>query len=161
MKVHLNKAEMQLARLIGGGRQERREKAGDKNAHGSKGGIEDHILGVMGEIAFAKLANLYPSGLWLDRHEDDDVGGIQVRTRRKDFMELYLWERDEKDCLWALMIGTGPWFECKGLIHGTDAAVERYWTPARPSGFPRVPCWVVPHSALRPVHDVLPARLAA
>lgn len=148
MKVRLNPFEMRFARKLGQTRQERREAAGNRNAHGSRGGAEDHVLGVMGEMAFAKIANRYPTGLFLDKDEDDDVGGIQVRTRRKAFQELYLWKRDETDCYWALMTGEGPEFTFHGLIHGTEAAIEAHWTTAR-YPFPRVDCFVVPHEKLK------------
>jgi hypothetical protein len=147
VKVVLNPFEMRMARGLGNLRQERRAASGAKNAHGSTGGVEDHILGVMGEMAFAKVTNRYPSGLFLDMGEDNDVGGIQVRTRRKHDMELYLWKKDRADAWWVLMTGAGPEFVFRGAIHGAEAATERFWTPKK-RPFPRVSCWVIPQGSL-------------
>jgi len=157
--VELNPMEMRMARAIGNARQDRRDAAGNRNAKGNTSrGAADHIVGVMGELAFAKVANRYPSGLFLDKDEDDDVGGIQVRTRRKHYMDLYLWKTDPTDAFYALMTGEGPRFNFQGFIHGSKAAVPEYWTKGKVGGFPRVDCFVIPHSALSKL-GILPVGL--
>jgi len=138
---------MRFAIKMGEARQERRMKEGRRNRMGSAGGAEDHIQGVMGEMAFAKLANKYPSGLFLDMDEDDDVGGIQVRTRREHYMDLYLWESDPEDAWFALLTGKGPEFQFHGVVYGSLAKVKSNWTKAR-LPFPRVDCYIVPRSQL-------------
>jgi hypothetical protein len=149
MRVVLSPFEMRVARSLGNLRQQRREAAGNKRPFGGgSGGAADHIQGLMGEMAFAKLANRYPSGLFLDMDEDNDVGGIQVRTRRKNYMELYLWATDPLDCYWALMTGEGPEFTFHGLIRGEDAALDSNWTEAA-KPFPLRACWIVPGHQLR------------
>lgn len=148
LPVTLNLFEMRFAQVVGEMRQSRRERAGDKNAHGSKGGVEDHILGAQGELAFAKVLKRYPSGLFLSMQQDDDVGGIQIRTRRSHYMDLYLWKRDDKEQYYALMTGTGPKFVFQGFIYGAEGAVAEYWREGREGGFPRTSCWVIPAANL-------------
>lgn len=133
--------------MVGQRRQGNRDQDGHQNAHGSNGGVEDHVLGAMGEMFFAKVTGRYPSGLFVGMDDDNDVGGIQVRTRRKDFMDLYLWENDPTDCLWALVTGEGPEFRFWGVIAGSLAASPAFWTDAA-DPFPREGCWVVPKEAL-------------
>lgn len=145
--VTLNSFEMRFARKMGQARQERRMKEGRRNRMGSAGGAEDHIIGCMGEMAFAKHADKYPSGLFLDMAEDDDVGGIQVRTRRQHYMDLYLWESDPEDAWYALLTGTGPEFQFHGVVWGVLGKVKSNWTEAKVP-FPRVDCYIVPRKQL-------------
>jgi hypothetical protein len=153
--ILLSDREMGAAQRIGQQRQVRREKAGHQNAHGSNGGADDHAQGVMGEIGFAKLTNRYPSGLFGELADDDDVGGIQVRCRRQSFMDLYIWLTDSRTSLWALLTGEGPLLTFHGVIEGRDACVPAYWRE-KADPFPRVDCWVPPKSALRPIKRLRP-----
>jgi hypothetical protein len=141
----LNYLEIEFAKDVGHWRQQSRELSGNKNAHGSKGGLEDHILGASGELAFAKITNRYPSGLFLPMEEDDDVNGIQVRTRRGRSYELYIWlnELDEQT-EYALIHYWGNNEYCyKGSILG-ERAKDFYAAAWSKGNFPRESCYVVP-----------------
>jgi hypothetical protein len=135
---------MEFGEAMGRLHHRRRELAGDKNAHGSKGGVDDHILGCLGELAYAKATCQYPSGLFLEMADDDDVSGTQVRTRRKHAYDLYLWKKDDPTCTFALVTGVGPEFIYHGEIAGSEAMTPLYWVEAGSMGaFPRVSCYVI------------------
>jgi hypothetical protein len=146
----LNYLEVEFAKDIGRWRQESRELSGNKNAHGSKGGLEDHILGASGELAFAKITDKYPSGLFLPMEKDDDVGGIQVRTRRGNNYELYIWLKElREETEYALMHYLGnDTYSYKGSILG-EKAKEFYAHAWSKGNFPRESCYVVPLDELR------------
>ena len=87
-KVVLTREELELADAVGVRRQIRSVEAGRKEQHGCKPGDEAlrvHILGTQGEMAVAKLLNLYWGGHVDIFHAPDLVSAlgspIQVRTR--------------------------------------------------------------------------------
>jgi len=150
VSVTLNDEEMAFAAAVGVLRQRRRERAGHRNAHDSTGGVGDHILGARGELVYAKAADRYPSGLFLDIDQDDDVGGMQVRTRREHWHDLYVWNEDSLDANYALVTGVGPQFVYHGWATGREAKQQKFWREAsKVGGFPRVSCFVVPREQLK------------
>ena len=147
-EIVLDPDDMEWAEVVGQTRQQRREAAGHKNAHASMDAGEDHILGAMGECAYSRLSGRPWTGALLDIGGDNDVDGVQVRTRREHHYDLYLWPDDKRDAWWVLMTGHGPTFVCQGRIWGAAACDERYFTPANPSRFPRAACYVIPQKRL-------------
>jgi hypothetical protein len=146
--VYLTPIEIRFAESIGTWRQMQRDRAGHANAHGSVGGADDHVLGALGELAYAKGTQAYPSGLFLPMSEDDDVGGVQVRTRRRHSYDLYLWENDDDLATFALVTTEdGIYFRIHGAIQGKDAMIPKWWREAG-NPFPRVSCYVIPQSEL-------------
>jgi len=146
MRVELNDDEWELAKQVGKARQGRRSAAGDRSYWKTTEAEAEaaHIVGAAGEIAAAKVLNRYPSGLFLDMAADDDVSGIQVRTRRKEGYELYLFPKDPEDAWYVLLIGTSRSFVYKGAIHGKDAMKPENWREKGKNGsFPKKACWIV------------------
>ena len=138
----------EYAEQVGLTRQSRRDAAGHRNAYASMGGDEDHILGACGECAYSLLSHRPWTGALMDIGGDNDVDGVQVRTRRQHNYELYLWPHDKQDAWWVLMTGDAPTFVFQGRIWGANAHADEFFTEARPMGFPRAACYVIPTTRL-------------
>lgn len=149
--VVLNEAEWDFATKVGVGRQQRRDSAGHFNAHDSRGGVWEHIWGCRGELAYAKASGQYPSGLFADMSDDDDVSGTQVRTRTGPKCDPYLWLNDDPDDVFAFAINMHKRrFKILGPVRAGDFMVAQFFTKAHPV-FPREDCYVIPQDALRPL----------
>lgn len=144
----LTPADCRLATDVGRGRQSRRTRAGHRNAHGSMDAGEDHVLGAHGECAYSRLSGRPWTGATSDITSDDDVDGVQVRTRRDHSYDLYLWPEDKQDAWWVLMTGMPPAFKYWGRIWGKAACIDAHFTVANRRGFPREDCYVVPRQKL-------------
>jgi len=95
--IRLTQLERELARFVAEQRQSGRVKAGverDRYTAHRFSAVDLHTLGCEGELAFAKWSGRYWSGAGLDLADDDDVGGIQVRTRRESWHDLCIWPKD-------------------------------------------------------------------
>lgn len=148
ISVHLNQIEMGFGKFVGELRFEKRTRDFEERGDEIYGTVHEHILGARGELALSKALNLYPSGLFLELEEDNDVGGIQVRTRRDHRMDLFLMKRDDLSKYYALVTGSGPQFTLQGFIHGAVGATESNWHFGNPHRFPKKSCWVVPSEDL-------------
>jgi len=104
-----------------------------------------NVTGAVGELAFAKGANLF----WLPDDELDkdrgDVGGYQVRATDMDHGSLVLQERDADEEVFVLMVGQGCHWRIAGWLTGREGKQKRFWREP-----PEVPyaAWFVPQSEL-------------
>lgn len=151
--VKLTALEIDLARYVAEQRQSGRVKAGverDRYTHSGSKAVDLHTLGCEGEIAFAKWSGRYWSGAGLDKADDDDVMGVQVRTRSVSTYDLCVWPKDLRrhpDARFVLVTKeTAKDFCIRGWIHSKDIA--------RPEWFRQIskapPSYFVPQSELRP-----------
>ena len=103
------------------------------------------IEGALGEFALAKFLGLYPSGItcW----NATDVGEhYEVRTRPKEFQELFLKKNDKKDKYYILLQGSFGEYNIRGWISALETFTHREWFHNN-SGKTSFNYWV-PHSSL-------------
>ena len=101
------------------------------------------IEGVLGEIAVARYLGLYPYGLFERSSDHPDVGEhYEVRTRPKEWMELFFKEGDKPDKYYILVTGSYGTYDIRGWIsapeilshpewhHNNEGkTTKRYWVP--------------------------------
>lgn len=148
IEVTLTEKEMRWAAYEGANRQIENVLAGRKDAYGFDGDrFEAHILGCMGELAYAKAKSRYWSGAGLGYADGEDVGHIQIRTRPKHEYELFVREADPDNAWFVLVTGQPPTLRIRGYIKGADAKRQEWWRalPKRPDVF----SFWVPTDALR------------
>jgi hypothetical protein len=109
-----------------------------------------HVEGAAGECAVAKHLGLYWTGNIGDLRADD-VGTIQVRTRRRHDYDLLLHPEDPDDRVFILVTGRAPSFQIHGWIRAVDGKQKGWWKD--PAG--DRPAYFVPQSALRPMNELM------
>lgn len=144
----LTAAEMAEANVIGERRQSEAVRLGYEEKYGASGGIIIHRIGARGEAVFAKATGLQ---WWrgVNRPNDPDVGGFEVRTRTEHDYDLIV-RPDAKDRPHALVTGTGPLFIVWGWIMAADAK-KPYWLRAYGE---RDKAYFIPKSALRSINEI-------
>lgn len=85
-----------------------------------------HILGALGECAFAKATGRYWSGSVNTFKAGGDVGAIQVRTRSKHSYDLIVRDNDRDDDIFVLLTGGPHEFIVHGWMRGRDAKTDKY-----------------------------------
>jgi hypothetical protein len=101
------------------------------------------IEGAAGEMAVAKLANIYWNGN-MGNLKAADVGRLQVRTRSRDYYDLILHPTDPDDSAFILVVGKAPRFRIVGWIVARDGKLQKWWKD--PAG--NRPAFFVPQSEL-------------
>ena len=126
--ITLNDAEQRLAKYVA---RARTDNARSVNlAHtkiGPQSQYETDLEGMGAEIAFCRLMNVYPSLDVVDNPAADPQGDCVVlgrtvdvkTTRHKNGRLLAVLWKEKKD-LYALMTGTFPTYEFRGLADGDD-----------------------------------------
>lgn len=85
-----------------------------------------HILGALGEAAFAKATNRYWSGS-VNTFKAADVGdNIQIRTRSRHSYDLIVRDGDRDDDVYVLVTGGPSEFEVHGWIRCGDAKRDEF-----------------------------------
>ena len=126
--IKLNKIECEIVLAIAHDRQIRNVEAGVKDKRYSQGSDPRalHVRGFGGEMAFAKLANLYP-----DFTTDPRRGGhdfilakrkIDVKTTSDatPMLSVATWKKDEDIDYYVLMNGDLPEFEFIGWAYRSE-----------------------------------------
>ena len=103
-----------------------------------------HILGALGECAFAKATGRYWSGSVNTFKRGGDVGAIQVRTRSKHKYDLIVRNDDADDDVFVLVTGGPHEFQVHGWIQGKDAKWDGFEANHGNHG----PAYFVPKSRL-------------
>lgn len=151
-EITLTSIEQRLVTGVAKTRQEENVRRGRKDAKGLRtdfqSGLALHVNGLGGELAVARVLGRYPTGIFCSELElDDDVGGIEVRTRKKHHWGLILSPRDLRDPHrpWVLVTGEFPTYWVRGWGVEGELTTEQYWIEAESlgSGFPRESSWVV------------------
>jgi hypothetical protein len=122
-----------------------------KDAYGYDGehGWQLNIEGALGELAVAKFLNIYWDGS-VNTWKANDLQGIQVRTRSKNYYDLIVRDNDNDDAIYILAIGKNGVYNVMGWINGIDAKKEE-WKQTygdRPSAY------FVPQSKLNDINTL-------
>jgi hypothetical protein len=129
MLVQLTWGELHMAAQIGVLRQLEAIRKGLPDRHGFDGdtGWTIHIEGAAGELAVAKVLNMYWGGTVNTFKTEADVGSkIEVRTRSKDNYDLLVRNNDPDDSIFILVTGKAPKYNVIGWITGKDAKKEEW-----------------------------------
>lgn len=127
--VSLTPAEMIQAATAGVWRHVQSLKNGYSDRYGETNGDagwQKHIEGAAGELAVAKLLDLYWPGAVGTFHAPDIGRRIQVRTRSKSDWDLIVRTTDEDEDLFVLVTGKAPTYDVRGEILGWEAKQDRY-----------------------------------
>lgn len=152
MNVNLEWFEVSRAALVGVSRNVEAMRKGCVNRLPVNDEWSIHILGALGECAFAKATNRYWNGSVNTFKSGGDVGdNIQIRTRSKHSYDLIVRDGDKDDDVFVLVTG-GP---TEFAIHG--------WMPAREAKQPKFranyggygEAYFIPKSALRPIDPLV------
>jgi len=109
------------------------------------------IEGACGEMAAAKVLNVFWSGAHGQLRVADVGGRFQVRTRSKLTYELPLHPEDADDAVFVLVLGRAPHYNVKGWMYARDGKLPEYWDD--PSGQNR-PAFFVPRKLLLPLDEI-------
>lgn len=150
-QVTLTWYEMSQAAIIACMRNISCKCRGVKNRFGASGenAWDISIEGACGEIAFAKVMNLYWSG-GVDRAEYPDVGNYQIRTARPG-RRLILHPSDHDEEIFVLINGESPNFTLTGWILGHEGKKKEFWTDPTNNGRP---AYFVPINSLHPINSL-------
>lgn len=128
MQVNLEWFEVSRAALVGVSRNVEALRKGLQNSRPtSENEWHIHILGALGECAFAKATGRYWSGSVNTFKSGGDIGkNIQVRTRSKHCYDLIVREGD-KDCDVFVLVTGGPHeYEIRGWMSAEEAKQDKY-----------------------------------
>lgn len=157
MFIELNDNEQMLARHIARRRFEvSRERGLRDGKRGDMTNEEVDLEGIAAELAFCKLANVYPD-LNLDHTNQVDAltrdgKSVDVKaTRREDGQLLAVkWKSSDKVDFFVLMIGTFPKYRCAGFMPSTDLLRSE-----RETNLGRGPVYAAAQDELQRIEDLI------
>lgn len=152
MNVHLEWYEVSRAALVGVSRNVDAMRNGCRERlHGKVESWERHVVGALGECAFAKGTNRYWSGS-VNTFKSADVGGnIQIRTRSQHHYDLIVRDGDSDEDVFVLVTGGPADFIIRGWMPAAEAKQERFQQDY--GGYGKA--YFVPQSALRPIDTLV------
>jgi hypothetical protein len=153
MRVTLEWFEVSRAALVGVSRNVEALRKGLQNARPTnENDWHVHILGALGECAFAKATNRYWNGSVNTFKSGGDVGdSIQVRTRSKHFYELIVRDGDRDTDVFVLVTGGPHEFTIRGWMPASEAKQPKF--KANYGGYGDA--YFVPQSALRAIDPLV------
>jgi hypothetical protein len=151
--VTLEWFELYVAAMVGIRRRLESLRKGIPNQHGFDGENDwtIDIEGAGGEMAAAKILNLYYSATINTFKVGGDIGNLQVRTGSKDHHSLIIRSRDRDEDVFVLVVGKAPRYHVVGWIEGRKAKNSE-WIK-NPGNRPQA--WFVPQSELRPIEQLI------
>jgi hypothetical protein len=157
MIVTLNQTEQELAQVIAQRRYEAARGQGLTDLKvGEQSNWETDLEGAAAEIAFCKLANVYPD-METGRSNIEDCYlkngyAVDVKTTRYEGGRLLAvrWKRENSVDLYALMVGTFPKYRLAGFMRAEDLIQE-----ARLKDLGRGPSFAADQSELMKPDDVI------
>jgi hypothetical protein len=128
MRVTLEWFEVSRAALVGVSRNVEAIRKGLHNARPTReSDWHVHILGALGECAFAKATNRYWNGSVNTFKSGGDVGdAIQVRTRSQSYYDLIVRAEDRDSDVYVLVTGGPHDFVVRGWLLAGDAKKPQY-----------------------------------
>jgi len=152
MHIALEWFEVSRAALVGVSRNVEALRKGCQNRMPINDEWSIHILGALGECAFAKATNRYWNGSVNTFRSGGDVGeSIQVRTRSKHGYDLIVRRDDRDDDVFVLVTGGPHDFEVRGWMLGKDAKTGKFMANYGNYG----EAYFVPSRELRPVQELI------
>ena len=130
--ITLNQAEQRLAKYLAAARTDNARSRGIKDRKvGSKEGGDMDLDGFGAELAFCRLMNCYPDMEIRENPSDDEQGdailnGLAVDVKQTHYRRgklLAVRWKEPKD-LYALMVGTFPTYEFRGMATGDELINE-------------------------------------
>lgn len=127
----------------------------EKFANGDAALWDQDINAALAELAVAKALGTYfdfacvlsPGGL------ADVSGDIEVRHVKRASDSLPVYEKDDPDRRFVLVVGQPPEFEIAGWIPGIDAQRPCFWSAKGERKTPHYGAYMVPASELFPLDD--------
>lgn len=151
MNVTLEWFEVSRAALVGVSRNVEAMRKGCVSRLPISDEWSAHILGALGEAAFAKATNRYWSGS-VNTFKAADVGeNIQIRTRSKHSYDLIVRDGDKDDDVYVLVTGGPTEFTLHGWMRCGDAKSQKFKANYGNYG----EAYFVPKSALRPIDPLI------
>lgn len=142
---------MLIAQAIGGMRNITAIEKGRKHIAGFGNGSawNNHIEGAAGELAVAKVLDVYWGGSINTFKKGGDVGDLQVRTSLTH-EDLIVRPHDSDSAIFVLVLGPLPTVQVKGWMYGYEAKQEK-WLARRAE---RTPAYFVPNKELRSIEEL-------
>lgn len=151
MEVTLTNFEIFQAAMVGAKRNIEAKIRRLPDKHGFKGnGWDAHIEGACGEIAVAKVLNVFWNGSINTYKQLGDVSGLEVRTRSDLNYDLIIRDGDNSEAIYVLVVGRCPTYRVIGWLRGGDGKKAEY----RQTYGDRPGAYFVPQSALRPIEEL-------
>jgi hypothetical protein len=151
VNVSLEWFEVSRAALVGVSRNVEALRKGCKNRLPINDEWSIHVLGALGECAFAKATNRYWSGS-VNTFKGADVGAnIQIRTRSHHHYDLIVRPGDKDDDVYVLVTGGPTEFTLRGWMRCGDAKQPRYRANYGNYG----EAYFVPQSCLQPIEPLI------
>jgi len=127
MNIALEWYEVSRAALVGVTRNVEALRRGYQHTRVIHDEWNIHILGALGECAFAKATGRYWSGSVNTFKSGGDVGeNIQIRTRSKHTYDLIVRDGDKDGDIFVLVTGGPTEFQVQGWIGAADAKKEKF-----------------------------------
>lgn len=133
VQVTLTNQELWMATSLGimRGWQSKVLKSKDKvSDHSYTESIRMHILGALGEAAFAKYFQVYNSQTFNEWKNSPDIKNgehdIEIRTRSKESYDLIIREDDKSTSIYVLATGDGDQIKLHGWIYGDKGKKKEY-----------------------------------
>jgi len=102
-----------------------------------------NIEGALAELAYAKMAGRYYNFSVNTFTSAPDVGNVDIRYSANDTAHLIVYDIDNDDSPYALIIGEAPTYRFAGWILGRDAKQPDYWR-----GDVKTPSYWIPQTGL-------------
>jgi hypothetical protein len=153
-EVSLSAAELIQAATAGVWRHVQSLKNGYADRYGEANGDagwQKHIEGAAGELAVAKLCEVYWPGAVGTFHGPDLGRQIQVRTRSKSDWDLIVRATDADEDVFVLVTGKAPTYDVRGAIMGWEAKQDEFRADHGGHG----EAFFVPASSLHELKEVL------
>jgi hypothetical protein len=126
--VELNLAEQEICKLVAKLRADNNDKNGieDKKFRDNISNFQTHLEGFGGELAFAKIINVYPDFSIYSRNSVNDNGDLQWNSKSIDVKTTHIpngrlitpyWKVNSKVNIYVLMVGVFPKYEYKGYLY--------------------------------------------
>jgi hypothetical protein len=152
VNVRLEWFEVSRAALVGVSRNVEALRKGCVNRMQVNDEWSIHILGALGECAFAKATNRYWNGSVNTFKAGGDVGdSIQIRTRSRHSYDLIVRDNDRDSDVFVLVTGGPHDFTIHGWMPASEAKQQKFRANYGNYG----EAYFVPQSALRPIDPLV------
>lgn len=151
MLIRLDELEIAVGKTVGITRHDNGRNRRQTRGLAPELSEDFHILGAFGELAVARILNIYP-GFILNTFKGPDLEpDIQVRTTRHKNGRLIMTADDPPFHKYVLVTGDAPELDIVGWIWGYEGQDEKWLTDPKNN---RPPAYFVPRDALKPIETL-------